>query len=187
MAVSRIRAVAAGHTLRAVPDVRLRTQIDDDEDVLYRIWSDLDTWEERSSWPPAPLPLAEFRQRIASGGLKGDADFVVTLDGAAVGRCTIFNEDALARHAELGIGLLPEARGLGVGTEALRQLVEFGFVRRNLRRLHLAVLASNAAGQAAYRKVGFVEEGRRREHCWVRGRYEDEVLMALLRSDWAAR
>jgi RimJ/RimL family protein N-acetyltransferase len=32
--------------------------------------------------------------------------------------------------------------------------------------------------------VGFVEEGRRREHCWVRGGYQDEVLMGLLRSDW---
>jgi RimJ/RimL family protein N-acetyltransferase len=48
------------------------------------------------------------------------------------------------------------------------------------------VIESNRAGIAAYRRLGFVEEGRRREHCWVRGRYEDEILMGLLRSDWAA-
>jgi RimJ/RimL family protein N-acetyltransferase len=29
-----------------------------------------------------------------------------------------------------------------------------------------------------------VEEGRHREHCWVRGRYEDEVAMGLLRDEW---
>jgi RimJ/RimL family protein N-acetyltransferase len=170
-----------------VPDVGLRAQVEADEQVLYRIWSDLDTWEQRSSSPPAPLPLHEFRERLAAGGLKGDADFVITLDGEAVGRCTIFHEDALARWGEVGIALIPEARGSGVGTAALAQLIAFAFVRRNLRRLHLTVLASNAAGIAAYRKVGFVEEGRRREHCWVRGRYEDEVLMGLLRSEWAGR
>ncbi|HKC28399.1 MAG TPA: GNAT family protein [Jatrophihabitans sp.] len=48
------------------------------------------------------------------------------------------------------------------------------------------VLASNAAGIASYRKVGFVEEGRHREHCWVRGHYEDEIAMGLLRSEWEA-
>jgi RimJ/RimL family protein N-acetyltransferase len=177
----------AGHTLRAVADVGLRVEVEDDEQVLYRIWSDLDTWEQRMSTPPAPLSLARFREQAASGAFAGNADFVITLDGDAVGRCTIFHEDGLARSAEVGIALVPEARGYGVGTAALAQLVEFGFRRRNLRRLHLAVLASNAAGIASYRKVGFVEEGRRREHCWVRGRYEDEVLMGLLRSEWAAR
>ncbi len=170
-----------------MPDVGLRTQVEADEQVLYRVWSELDTWEQRMSAPPAPLSLAEFRERAASGALTGNADFVITLDGEAVGRCTLFHEDGLARSAEVGIALVPEARGYGVGTAALTQLVQFGFLRRNLRRLHLAVLASNPAAIASYRKVGFVEEGRRREHCWVRGRYEDDVLMGLLRPEWAAR
>jgi RimJ/RimL family protein N-acetyltransferase len=166
--------------------VALRAETPADEDVLFRIRSDLDSWEERSPSAPAPLTLETFRERRAKGEFNGDADFVVTLDGAPVGRCTLFHEDALARHAEVGIALLPEARGQGVGTAALTQLVEFAFVRRNLRRLYLWVLSSNAAGLASYRRVGFVEEGRHREHGWVRGRYEDEVAMGLLRSEWEA-
>ena len=90
----------------------------------------------------------------------------------------------MARHAEVGIGLVAEARGLGHGAAALRLLVEFGFTRRNLRRLHLEVTASNTGAIGSYRKVGFVEEGRQREHNWVRGQYEDEVTMGLLRSEW---
>jgi RimJ/RimL family protein N-acetyltransferase len=131
------------------------------------------------------LTLAQFRKQRAERSSTGAA-FTVTLDGVAVGRVNLFHEDPLARHAEVGIGLLPEARGKGVGTAALGQLVEFAFVRRNLRRLHLIVIASNAAAIASYGKLGFVEEGRRREHCWVRGSYEDEVLMGLLRSNWLA-
>lgn len=166
--------------------VVLRTETAEDEEVLYRLQSELDTFEERGPEPPAPLTLDAFRKRRANRDSAGAAEFTITVDGVAVGRVNLFGEDPLARHAEVGIALVPEARGKGVGTAALAQLVEFAFVRRNLRRLHLVAIASNAAGIASYRKVGFVEEGRRREHCWVRGRYEDEVLMGLLRSDWLA-
>ena len=35
----------------------------------------------------------------------------------------------------------------------------------------------------AYAKAGFVVEGRQRQHAWVRGAYEDIVLMGILRSE----
>jgi RimJ/RimL family protein N-acetyltransferase len=167
--------------------VALRAQdIEADEDLLYRVWSDLDTWEERSPDAPAAVGRPAFREKLRSGQFDGGAHFVVTLDGEGVGRTTIFHEDTLARHAEVGIALLAQARGQGVGTEALRQTVEFAFVRRNLRRVHLVVLATNTAGIRSYEKVGFVVEGRRREHCWVRGEYVDEVIMGLMRADWSS-
>jgi RimJ/RimL family protein N-acetyltransferase len=166
--------------------VGLRAETAEDEDLLYRLQSDLDSWEERSPSSPAPLSLRAFQQRRADAPSSADVEFIVTVDGVAVGRATLFGEDALARNAEVGIALLPEARGKGVGTEALAQLVEFGFVRRNLHRLHLRLISSNAAAIAAYRKAGFVEEGRHREHCWVRGGYEDEITMGLLRAEWQA-
>jgi hypothetical protein len=82
----------------------------------------------------------------------------------------MFSSDALARHAEIGLSLLPEHQGRGYGKDVLRVLLGFGFRTRNLRRIHLQTLASNAAALAAYRAVGFVEEGRLREHAWVEGR-----------------
>ncbi len=166
--------------------VRLRVRTDGDVEMLYEAFTDLAAWEERTSTPPRPVTRAEFERRLAAGEMDGDVEFVIESDGAPVGRCALMHEDALARTAEVGIGLVASARGRGIGTEALRQLAEFAFVRRNLRRLHLTVIASNVAAISAYRKVGFTDEGRRREACWVRGHYEDEVLMALLRTDWAS-
>lgn len=55
---------------------------------------------------------------------------------------------------------MPEARGRGIGTVAIGRLVEIGFVRRNLRRIHLQAIASNARAIRAYEKAGFVVEGR---------------------------
>lgn len=164
--------------------VTLRTPSPEDEDLLYRLNSDLDTWEERMPSSPTTMTREAFHARNAQRDADRDVEFIVLLDGTPVGRTTIFNESALSRNAEVGIGLVPEARGQGVGTEALRQTIEFAFVRRNLRRVFLWVLSSNLAGINAYRKLGFVEEGRHREHVWVRGKYEDEVTMGLLRSEW---
>jgi RimJ/RimL family protein N-acetyltransferase len=170
-----------------VPTVSLRTRTDDDLDVMYRISADLDSWEERNPSEPRPLTRAEFDARIARAA-ESDASqqtvaFVVDVDGAAVGSASLFEFDSFARHAEAGINLVPEARGRGVGTAAILRLIEFGFVRRNLRRIHLQAIASNTAALRSYEKAGFVVEGRLREHAWVRGAYEDIVLMGILRSE----
>ncbi len=168
------------------PEVLLRPRTDDDLDVLFSIAADLDTWEERNPWPPAPLTRERFEARLAQTS-EGDAApvaFVVDVDGAAVGTASLFDVDPYAGHAEAGISLVPDARGRGIGTAAVAQLVEFGFVRRNLRRVHLQAIASNLGAIRAYEKAGFVVEGRLREHAWVRGGYEDIVLMGLLRSEW---
>lgn len=168
------------------PAVTLRARQDSDLDALYRVAADLDTWEERNPSAPAPLTRAVWdarRSRAPEPGPNGDAEFVIDVDGEAVGSVSLFSVDGFAGHAEVGIALLPEARGRGIGTAALLQLVEFAFVRRNLRRLHLQAISSNAGAIRSYEKAGFVVEGRLRQHAWVRGGYEDIVLMGILRSE----
>jgi len=170
-----------------MPTVSLRKRTDDDLDLLFSIATDLETWEERNPWAPAPLTRERFDARLApaagSDAPEDTVTFVVDVDGTAVGSASLFRFDSFARHAEAGISLVPDARGRGTGTAAIAQLVEFGFVRRNLRRIHLQAISSNISAIRAYEKVGFVVEGRQRQHAWVRGAYEDIVLMGLLRSE----
>lgn len=101
-----------------------------------------------------------------------------------MGAASLFDIDALARHAEAGIALVADARGRGIGSRAVELLVEFAFTRCNLRRVHLQALESNTAALRAYEKAGFIVEGRQREQAWVRGRYEDIVRMGILRAEW---
>lgn len=72
----------------------------------------------------------------------------------------------------------------GLGTDALRVMVRYGFEELGLNRIGLGVWAYNDRAIAAYRKVGFVEEGRRRQMAFHAGQFHDEVLMGLLRSEW---
>ena len=170
--------------------VSLRPRTDDDLDLLFEIAAELETWEERGPEAPRPVTRGQFDARLARVDSEGSPDsvsFVIDLDGIAVGAASLFHFDAFARHAEAGISLARSARGRGIGTAAIGQLVEFGFVRRNLRRIHLQAIASNTAALRAYAKAGFVVEGRQREHAWVRGAYEDIVLMGILRSQQPRR
>ncbi|MGN6743390.1 MAG: GNAT family N-acetyltransferase [Amnibacterium sp.] len=174
----------------SVPSVILRAAVEGDEDLLFRLASDLDSWEERGPAAPAPMTRAAFDAKRARAEADASGDlvrFVVEADGTGVGTVSLFGADAFAGHAEVGIALVPEARGRGIGSAAIARIVEFAFVRRNLRRLHLQAIASNRGAIRAYEKAGFVLEGRQREHAWVRGRYEDIVLMGILRAEWAAR
>ena len=49
--------------------------------------------------------------------------FVIDVGGTAVGSASLSDFDPFVHHAEAGIALLPEARGRGIGTAAIRQLV----------------------------------------------------------------
>ncbi|HEV7183162.1 MAG TPA: GNAT family protein [Leifsonia sp.] len=170
--------------------VKLRARTEADVDVLFKLAADLNTWEERNPSSPAPLTREAFEARLAqadSDSSSKNVRFVVDLDGDAVGSVSLFEFDDLARHAEVGIAVLAESRGKGIGTAAISQIIEFAFVRCNLRRVHLQAIASNLGAIRAYEKAGFALEGRQREHAWVRGRYEDIVIMGILRSDWKSR
>src|ERR1700712_3599153 len=170
--------------------VTLRSRTQADVDVLFQLAADLSTWEERNPSRPAPLTRDAYEARLTQADSASSGDtvrFVIDVDGDAVGSVSLFEFDELARHAEVGIALLAESRGEGIGSAAISQIVEFAFVRCNLRRVHLQAIASNVGAIRAYEKAGFVIEGRQREHAWVRGRYEDIVIMGILRSDWESR
>lgn len=164
--------------------VVLRPFRPEDVEPLWRAKLDPLKWAQTSDAPLVPLTLEEHRARYCEPPKDTTAQFAVDVDDVLVGRALLFHVDELARNAELGLALLPEHQDKGYGRDVLRVLVDYGFRSRNLHRVHLQALASNEKGLRAYRAVGFVEEGRLREHAWVEGCYVDVVLMGILRSQW---
>lgn len=163
----------------------LRPLRPDDVEPLWLARLDPVLWAQTTEKPYVPQTLTEARARLEAPATGDDASFAVEVAGQLAGRAALFTVDPLARTGEVGLSLLPEHRGRGHGRDVLRVLLRLGFRTRNLRRIHLQTLASNAPALAAYRAVGFVEEGRLREHAWVEGAYDDVVLMAVLRADWS--
>ena len=156
-----------------------------DVEPIWRARLDPATWAKTTEAPYVPETLEAYRARYAEPSKDTSAQFAVDVDGVLVGRAAMFAVDDLARSGEVGLSLLPEHRGRGYARDVLRVLLRYGFRSRNLHRVHLQTLASNEPALRAYLAVGFVEEGRLRQHAWVEGAYDDVVLMGVLRSEWA--
>jgi ribosomal-protein-alanine N-acetyltransferase len=74
--------------------------------------------------------------------------------------------------------------GKGVGLEATRLMVEYGFYQLNLHRIDLGVFAEHQAAVRCYEKAGFKVEGRMREDLFRSGEYKDRLWMGLLREEY---
>ncbi len=92
--------------------------------------------------------------------------------------------DWRSRWAEAGIVIGDKSLwGAGYGSDALRTLVAWAFRGLNLNRVWLRVYEDNARGIRCYEKVGFRHEGRLRQDRYHDGRYQDTLVMGLLRED----
>ena len=96
--------------------------------------------------------------------------------------------DWVNRDAVFGIAIW-DARwwNKGIGTEATHLMVEYAFDQLNLHRVQLEVYEYNERAITVYKKVGFVEEGRRRKQKFLHGEYYDTIIMGILREEWETR
>ncbi|MFX1418812.1 MAG: GNAT family N-acetyltransferase [Promethearchaeota archaeon] len=102
-----------------------------------------------------------------------------------IGNCGIHKIDWKNRVGEVGIVIgEKEYQNKGFGTEAMELLLEYGFKTANLNRLELYTYDFNIGASKSYKKVGFVEEGRRRQFIWINGSYHDAILMGILAEEW---
>lgn len=93
----------------------------------------------------------------------------------------------LNRSAGLGITIGDKSYwGRGYGTDAMRVMMRLGFDKVNLHRLWLHVYEYNQRAIASYEKCGFKREGVLRKERFIRGRYYDTVVMAILEDEYRA-
>jgi ribosomal protein S18 acetylase RimI-like enzyme len=125
--------------------------------------------------------LEESRASVRSV-LDGGGVHLVAVDGAGtvVGWCDVKRgtADGSPHAGRLGIGMLPEVRGRGLGRRLMKAAIEAAR-RQGMRRVDLAVFAANTRAIALYESLGFVREGIEPRVRKLDGRYDDDVLMAL--------
>ncbi|MGH2883475.1 MAG: GNAT family N-acetyltransferase [Solirubrobacteraceae bacterium] len=117
-------------------------------------------------------------QRLAGERL----ELAITDHGTPVGSVAlaeIADGNALVRY-----WLLPEARGRGLASRAVRLLAGWAFSTLRLGRLTAFIELENCASGAVLRRCGFVREGRLRRHMTAHdGNRVDTVLYGLLPED----
>ncbi|KAF2439623.1 acyl-CoA N-acyltransferase, partial [Karstenula rhodostoma CBS 690.94] len=88
------------------------------------------------------------------------------------------------RNTEIGIDILPAYQGRGYGSEAIRWVLEYAFLRAGLHKVRIRAFGWNEGACRLYRRLGFVEEGRERESLWHEGRWWDGVEFGMVEGEW---
>jgi len=80
----------------------------------------------------------------------------------------------------VGVGVLPEYRGKGIGRAMLEKMIDWVKKETKIERLQLTVYADNEGAIKFYEKLGFVKEGLFKNYAKsVNGNYQDGLLMAM--------
>ena len=132
------------------------------------------------------LPLERVQAFVRESVASGAAQFVAVDGGLVAGWCDIFPgwAQAISHCGSLGMGLLPDYRGKGIGHRLL--LACLAKARANgITRVELEVRADNERAIKLYERMGFIREAVKPRGMRFDGVYFDSVQMSLIFDDEA--
>jgi RimJ/RimL family protein N-acetyltransferase len=140
-----------------------------------------------------PMSRAEAKalvtRRVGSstlGGVGEVLNLVVELarTRTLVGDCVLFWRSV--GQAEVGYVLHPAHHGHGYATEAVGALLRLGFEDLSLHRIAARCDARNTASARVMERSGMRREAHLVQSEFIKNEWTDELIYAILRSEWAA-
>lgn len=167
------------------PRVRLREATRSD-DRLLELWQGPGYRGEFNDFGSPVRPLAPaIREQALIDDERGALIVELVADGTPIGSVTWHgvrygpNPESLAWN--IGINLVPDARGHGYGGEAQRLLAERLFATTAVNRVEAMTDVDNGPEQRALEKAGFMREGVARGAQFRRGAWHDIIVYSLVR------
>ena len=176
-----------GNNLLKGEKVYLGAFLEEQVPTLVEWWNNLDVWGW-AAYHIAPVTLEGLLERFEK--MRESKDFYEFAvyrqeDDALIGHVMLMFIDWKNANAEAGI-FIGEQENLsrGYGSEALNLCLRYAFYELNLHRVGLGVYSYNARAIRSYEKIGFKNEGRRRQVITRDGVRHDMIIMSILRSEW---
>jgi RimJ/RimL family protein N-acetyltransferase len=167
--------------------VTLRRHVPENVAAFRRWYADPEI-ARLARYQQTPMRREEIERFFAARVVSPEALAMAVHDratGRLIGTCAFSQLDgengSALYHITIGES---DAWGRGYGTEATQLMVDHAFGTLGLHRIALFVFEFNERAIRAYRRCGFVVEGRSRESIWRDERWWDELAMSLLESDW---
>jgi len=166
--------------------VRLAARQAEDNTSLSRWSEDAEFTRLMMGHPAVPRPPEAFEDKKdhRDDGRHFNFTFRTIADDKLIGygglEMSWSNQEA---HLWIGIGE-PEYRGKGYGTDAMHLLVNYAFRELGAYRVSLNVFGFNLRAMHVYERLGFVNEGAKREAIYRDGQRFDDYSMSLLRPEW---
>jgi [ribosomal protein S5]-alanine N-acetyltransferase len=126
---------------------------------------------------------------ISSGDSDVDAATATVISASLPVRGMVgFNYwDTTDHRASVGLELHRDEWGKGLMTEALTEVINFGFQRMKLNRIEAAVSVYNDKSLELLKRLFFEVEGVQKEQYYEDGEYHDLVTLALLKRNWVTK
>ena len=126
-------------------------------------------------------PLEEVRSFVRSNVEHGVPQVIARAESRVIGWCDIVPgwHPTLRHCGSLGMGLLPEYRGQGLGRSLFAECLRLA-VRAGITRVELEAREDNKPALALYRQLGFSVEGCKVRGMRVNDEYVNTIAMSLL-------
>ena len=136
----------------------------------------------------SPITILQEREYLENAGKNG-RDVVYAVEdkatGAHIGQVGLHNIHWPDRLATAGAVIGEKSHWKkGFGTDAIKLLMNHAFYRLNLRLIHATVISFNERSAGCLRKCGWKEEGIRKSVHYREGKYWDQLLFRIDRSDF---
>ena len=166
----------------------LRPFVSTDVGDVHQYASDPEVCQYTVFGPNTLNESVEFIQMAAAESKKVPCmnfHFAIILEqqGQLIGAGSLGDISIRNSEAELGYCLNRAYWNMGYATETARALIEFGFGKLDLHRIHAICRPANLASAKVLQKAGMTLEGHLREHRFVRGRWEDSLLYSILENE----
>jgi RimJ/RimL family protein N-acetyltransferase len=161
-----------------------------DVDAVYSYRSREDVAEYLFDPPMNHDECAEaVRLRTGQVAFSNEGDKVVLAvqrrdDMRLIGEVSLIWRSLADQQGEVGYILHPDAQGQGYASEAARALLAFGFEVMGLHRIYARCDARNAASARVMQRLGMRQEAHFREHAQFKGRWDEELIWAILEHEW---
>lgn len=111
--------------------------------------------------------------------------FAIDINGEAAGGIGLHPQpDIFIKNAELGYWLGEPFWGQKIISNAIKQIVDFGFSTYDIDRIFARPFGTNIVSQKVLEKNNFKLEGRFEKVLFKNGTYLDELVYAIRREHW---
>jgi RimJ/RimL family protein N-acetyltransferase len=166
----------------------LRPLTEEDANGAYPDWfNDAGTCAGNSHhvYPYTKAQALDFIRAVRGDRTGVVLAMVMKATNAHVGNVSLQHIHPVHRSAELAIIIGdPQARGQGLGEEACRAIITHGFRALNLHRIECGTFATNRGMISTATRLGFTQEGVKRQAIFKEGAYIDVVQFGLLVDDF---
>lgn len=140
-------------------------------------------WEPHKS-PEQTQDYLRYLQAQYRAGDFYDWAVVTNDERKMIGTCGFTSLDFANNSAEVGYVLNPEYWGRGIAAEALRRVIEFGFMELNVHRIEAKYIIGNENSRRVMEKCGMSFEGIRRSSMFIKGEYRDIGVCSVISDEY---